>query len=266
MKKQTQTDKAQTIDKPDTETEKYLQVFGKERYLSACSAAEEAIGQVRAADTIIETQRSGNAKLIMGVAVRCVELCTKNKRADLPLAAELMKAACRHAEDVVVANYANETGTEQRIDAIVPSWPPMKSIVVNAMKKAGVNPGKLKDYGAVKKAYAEFTKSNPETKDTRGAKARVTDKPAKSAGDSGASLVPHPIAKQISKGVQKAVAALMFALAKCDKGTQDEAQRRIEALVADYTAKGQKDEETGKETRRPRKPANEPADTGAQAD
>lgn len=274
-----QTNKAQetktsgaTVDKT---TEGYLQAFGKETYLKACKIADEAIGTVRDADTVIAQKRGGNAKVIHELAKHCVILTMKGQRAFLDKASELFRAACAHAEENLVARVAKENGgIEQPIAEVVPSWPPMRTNVIHGMGKAGIDPRKVDNYTAIENGYKEW-KAKPENaadKSTRGRKASATDKSGTDKAREAAPIVEHAVAKSLSTDVKKAIAELCIALALCNKDQQDEATGLLRAMAAGYTQKGQEYQKehavevAAAPTTERRRPAREAGPTGATAE
>lgn len=263
-------------DTADTETAKYIEVFGK-GYLKALALANSTLKEVVSADTIIAKVRGGNAKIMLSFARECVKLTMDGDKADLGKAAELLKVTCAHAEQGLVEADEKENGEARPIAQIAPSWPPMRTNLILGMSKAGINPLKAENYTAIEKGYKEWKAKpiNASEKDNRGRKAAETDK---SGSDKerkgGTALVEHEITKSLSTEFKRSIGAVCKAGALCNSNQQAEMVALLDALAADWTQKGnayqaehaEKVADAPTVSRRPARPAREPASTGAKAD
>lgn len=210
--------------------------FGKATVEKAAVAALTAIRDVQSGDAGIQKlegeillKREGNAQILFKLAKECVKLTMEGKTANLKNAADLMQVSCEFAEaDTVSAYRAAHNGLEYKVRQIVPSWPVLKSDMINAMKKASINPADFPMATKVRNAYKEWKEKNPGDVDTRGAKSRATDKngvvPAAAKAD----------AKEIAKLSDAARNALM-ALTGAVQRAPAEKQPEVVAWVDELT-------------------------------
>jgi hypothetical protein len=142
-----------------------VEKFGKEvqekaivSVRTALSTIQEGEKEVRNLQGLIERKQSGNAMALLSLASDCVRLTMKGNRAQLGDAADLMAAACSFAEDELISSDAKVNGgVKRKLNEIISSWRPLKSDMLNAMRKAHLNPLKFADKPTeMRNAYKEF--------------------------------------------------------------------------------------------------------------
>lgn len=229
-----------------------LKFVSQETYATAINAATDALSGVRDGDKDIVSlngqillKREGNGSILFRLARTCVNLTITTKKvgkkgevkvANLQHAAILMRDACRAAEETTIAQVAKESeGKTYKIGQIAPSWPVLKSNTINAMQKAGLNPGDFVKPSDLNTAYGEWKEANPDQKSAKGAKARITDK-----NGTPAAKVVADAGKKLTDGVRNSIMALVQAAQALSPSLQaeaaeliDETTKRVQALSAE---------------------------------
>lgn len=276
------TQESRKHDVSDPETAKYVEIFGK-TYFRALALANETIGEVVRADEIITKAKGGTARLMLDFARECVKLTMDGDKADLPKAAELLRTVCAQAEVQIIKADAKKHGWDERpLNDIAPSWPVMRTNMINGIGKAKINPIDVQNFSAIDQGYRQWKKDplNQSEKSTSGAKERATsktgsDKPRTAAAPAvNPFAVEHEVAKDLSTEFKQAMSDVCKAAARCNSNQQAEIAALLRSLAADWTAKGQayqaehaaKVADAPTVSRRPAKPARESASAGAKAD
>jgi len=249
--------------------------FGKDTYLKACEAAQGALGKVAGTDkeieglrTQINVKESGNMYTLLSLARTCVELTLKGKRAMLAEAADLMREACKFAEDNAVAEDAKlRNGTTRPIKDIVPSWPVMRSNIINAMGKAKIDPRKVAKPSAMEEGYNTWKKKNPSQVSNRGARPGNTNRqdaqgnqPSATPGLTKAEEKTAKTFHKLTDSARSAVGHLIQVLQTKAEAEQLRAAELISSLtkqVAALKVEEEKDAEAGIKTHRRTIPARE---------
>lgn len=144
--------------------DKSLTALGKEKYLKGCETALDTIRAFWKAENEISKIRGGLGAVLMNLATECVKLSMKGAKANLPLAAQLMKDACAQAEQTVIAEDAKTQPKEieRPIRDIVPSWPTMRTDAIKALENK-VNPVKFDNFTQVRATYKKLLEANATT-------------------------------------------------------------------------------------------------------
>lgn len=252
-----------------------LKLFGKDKYLAACAEASEALksvgdvdGEIRSFEAQILLKREGNAAKLKRLAVRCVELTQKGKRAMLENAAILFRDACSEAEESFMAAFikAHPEANEAKIRDVVPSWPVLRGNTYNAMLKAHLDPRKFEKPSGLTQAYAEW-KANPNNageKDKRGRKEGTDKTGSKKESNKAAELLQSMIPE-----VKDAMRTLGGTIAGLNKSQQKRAATALAKLnteILGWITKDDTDKTVTATQKRPPNPARESAGTGATAE
>lgn len=231
--------------------------------MDAWAGADENQRKIDALEGEITLRKEGIGSRLFKLAGQCVKLTMKSNTADLLSAANLMEVACKGAEDIALTKWKKDhNGAETKIRELVPSWPVMKSKMLNAMKKANIDPTTLPMVSSVETAYAQWLEKHPEAADGRGAKARSTDNVA--------VQVPRAVAETATKlnkltdGARNALMALTSAVQAKPEALQPRCASLIDILIKQINALTDADAEDAADkaagvttTRRPANPARE---------
>lgn len=240
-------------------------------YSKAVDAARECLmgykteaEAIQAMESEITTRKQGNAGKAFSLAKLCVELTMHKSKADLRKAGIVFRDACTVAEkDTVNAwNTGHPGQLVKNIRQVVPSWPPLRNYLENAMFKAGLNPNDFAGPTKVKEAYSKWIEKNPEQADARGAKPRATDTTTANSRD-GKVITGH--VENISQAPRHQIALLVKAVEALPKELHNEAAELI-ARTIKAIGELKAPEEGATTNKRVPAPAREAGRTGASAE
>lgn len=263
--------KTDTAGKPDESLVKLQakdKTGGKDRYLNTLKLAVDTITYFAESEKQILTIRGSLGAKFMELAKECVTQATTGKKADLALAAVLLRDACKFAEQEIIARDAKEQPNEatRAIGEIVPSWSTFRTDAVKALENK-LAPEKFDNFTQYRKAYNDLTKAGGTKKDARGAHRKAKTSASKSEAAKKAAGVaddkrpglgrPQEVAC-LSDKAGEGITRLVTAFSKLPASLQDQPTAWLGELI-------EKVEAYAKSVRSRRAPAREAQAPGAQA-